>query len=50
MRLTTVILIASIMQVSAVTFGQRINMYEKNKPLKTVLRELTRQSGYGFFL
>jgi TonB-linked SusC/RagA family outer membrane protein len=49
MRLTTVILIASIMQVSAVTFGQRINMYEKNKPLKTVLRELTRQSGYGFF-
>ncbi|NQX54433.1 SusC/RagA family TonB-linked outer membrane protein [Pedobacter panaciterrae] len=49
MRLTTVILIASLMQVSAVTFGQRITMTQKNIPLKTVLRELTKQSGYGFF-
>lgn len=49
MRLTTVILIASLMQVSAATFGQRITMSQKNIPLKTVLRELTKQSGYGFF-
>jgi len=37
------------MQVSAATFGQRITMTQKNIPLKTVLRELTKQSGYGFF-
>lgn len=48
MRLTTVILIASLMQVSAATFGQRITLSQKNTPLKTVLRELTRQSGYDF--
>jgi len=37
------------MQVSAATFGQRITMSRKNISLKTVLRELTKQSGYGFF-
>ena len=49
MRLTTVILIASLMQLSAATFGQRISLDKQNIPLKSVLRELTRQSGFGFF-
>jgi TonB-linked SusC/RagA family outer membrane protein len=49
MRLTTVILIASLVQVSAATFGQRITLNQQNIPLKTALREITRQSGYGFY-
>ncbi|WP_449436769.1 hypothetical protein [Pedobacter steynii] len=32
MRLTTVILIATIMQVSAVGFAQRITLSEKRRP------------------
>lgn len=49
MRLTTVILIASLIQVSAATFGQRITLNQQNISLKSVLREMTKQSGYGFF-
>ncbi len=49
MRLTTVILIASLLQVSASTFGQRITLSEKNAPLEKVLKKIRRQSGYDFF-
>lgn len=49
MRLTTVILIASLMQVSATTLAQRINMSQKNAKLESVLREIRKQSGYDFF-
>lgn len=48
-RLTTVILIASLLHVSAATFGQRITMSQNSRPLKAVLRELTKQSGYDFY-
>lgn len=49
MRLTTVILIASLMQVSASTFGQLITISQKNVPLEAVLKEIRRQSGYDFY-
>ncbi|MBB5439513.1 TonB-linked SusC/RagA family outer membrane protein [Pedobacter sp. AK017] len=48
MRLTTVILIATIMQVGAAGFAQKISMVKSKAPLKTVLKELKSQSGYIF--
>lgn len=48
MRLTTVILIASFMQVSAAGFAQKISMSQTNASLKNVLKELRTQSGYNF--
>ncbi|WP_354376190.1 SusC/RagA family TonB-linked outer membrane protein [Pedobacter africanus] len=49
MRLTTVILIASLMQVSAATFGQRITLNKTNAPLSGVLKEIRKQSGFDFY-
>ncbi|HWW40329.1 SusC/RagA family TonB-linked outer membrane protein [Pedobacter sp.] len=49
MRLTTVILIASLMQVSAATFGQRITINQKKASLEAVLKEIRKQSGYDFY-
>lgn len=48
MRLTTVILIASLVQVSASTLAQKISLSKTNAPLKTVIKELRVQSGYEF--
>jgi TonB-linked SusC/RagA family outer membrane protein len=48
MRLTTVILIATLMHVSAAGLGQKISIFKKNEPLKAVLKELRTQSGYDF--
>ncbi len=47
-RLTTVILIATFMQVSAAGFAQKITLSRSNAPLKGVLKELKNQSGYVF--
>ncbi|MBE9598562.1 SusC/RagA family TonB-linked outer membrane protein [Pedobacter sp. MC2016-24] len=47
-RLTTVILIATFMQVSASSFGQRITLNAKNVPLEKVLKDIRMQSGYDF--
>ncbi|WEK21341.1 MAG: SusC/RagA family TonB-linked outer membrane protein [Candidatus Pedobacter colombiensis] len=49
MRLTTILLIATIMQVSANSFGQAITLNTKNASLPTVIKEISRQSGYDFF-
>jgi len=49
MRLTTVILLASLLQVSAATFGQRINFNRPNAPLKTVLKEIRQQTGFDLY-
>lgn len=46
MRLTTVILIASFMHVSAASLAQRISMSKKDVPLESVLREIRKQSGF----
>ena len=49
MRLTTVILMACLMQVSAATYGQRISISKRNVSLESVLRDIRAQSGYDFF-
>lgn len=48
MRLTTIILIASLIQVSAATFGQRITLKGRSVPLEKLLKEIQSQSGYDF--
>ncbi|MBB5441076.1 TonB-linked SusC/RagA family outer membrane protein [Pedobacter sp. AK017] len=50
MRLTTVILIFSIMQVSATTFAQKISLSEKQTPLSKVFKKISQQSGYDFLV
>ncbi|WP_349788200.1 TonB-dependent receptor [Pedobacter sp. ASV1-7] len=50
MRLSTIILIASLMQVSAAGLAQKVNLSEINTPLKLVLKELKRQSRYNFVI
>jgi len=48
MRLTTVLLILSLMQVSAAGFAQRISLSKSNASLKTILKALNAQTGYDF--
>ncbi|SEA63870.1 SusC/RagA family TonB-linked outer membrane protein [Pedobacter hartonius] len=48
MRLTTVILIAALMQVSAAGLAQKVSLSQTNGQLKTVLRDIRKQSGYNF--
>jgi len=48
MRLTIVLLIATIMQVSAGSFAQKISLNEKNAPLEKIFDKIRLQSGYDF--
>jgi len=48
MRLTTVILIAAVMQVSASGFAQKISLSKTDRPLKEIIGDLRIQSGYDF--
>ncbi|MCD0488625.1 SusC/RagA family TonB-linked outer membrane protein [Pedobacter sp. MC2016-14] len=48
MRITTVILIATIMQVSASGFAQKITLSENGVTLKHLFTEIRKQSGYNF--
>ena len=48
MRLTTVILIAMIMQVNANSFSQNITLNVKNAPLHRILEEIRIQTDYDF--
>lgn len=50
MRLVIVILIATIMQVSASGFAQKISLSQKKEPLNSVLKEIRKQSGYNFII
>jgi TonB-linked SusC/RagA family outer membrane protein len=49
MRLTTAILIASLMQVSAATMGQRVTIVQNRISLKSAFKEIRKQSGYDFY-
>ena len=49
MRLTIVILIACLMQVSASSLAQRVTLSKSNTPLKAIFKELKAQTGYNFF-
>lgn len=46
MRLTTVILIAALMQAAAESFAQRVTLSVHNAPLESVLRSIRQQTGY----
>lgn len=48
MRLTTVILIATMMQVSAAGFAQQISLNKSNTSLEDIIKNLRKQSGYNF--
>lgn len=47
MRLTTVFLIAAIMQVSAAGFAQRVTFKQKNATLTSLFKEIKKQTGYN---
>lgn len=49
MRLTTVILIASLLQVSAASMGQRVTIHQNRATLKSVFKEIRKQSGFDFY-
>jgi TonB-linked SusC/RagA family outer membrane protein len=48
MRLTSVILLASFMQVAASAFAQKISLSEKNAPLISIFAKLKSKTGYDF--
>lgn len=50
MKLITVVLLASLMQVSAASFGQLVTLKEKNVTLEKMFREIRLQSGYDVLL
>jgi TonB-linked SusC/RagA family outer membrane protein len=49
MRLITVILIASLLQVSAAGFAQRITLNKSNETIQSIFKAIKTQSGYNFF-
>jgi len=46
MRLTAVIILFALMQLSASTRAQKVSIVEKNASLESVLKEIRKQSGY----
>lgn len=49
MKLTTLIILVALLQCSARGFSQKINLNETNTPLKKVLQQINKQTGYAFF-
>jgi TonB-linked SusC/RagA family outer membrane protein len=49
MKLTTLIMLIAFLQCSATGYGQKINLNETNSPLKKVLQQIKKQTGYVFF-
>ena len=49
MKLTVLIMFIALLQCSANGFGQNINLNEINSPLKKVLQQINKQTGYVFF-
>jgi len=47
MKLTTIILIGTLLQVSAASFGQRMSMQKSSASLKEIFREIKSQTGYN---
>jgi TonB-linked SusC/RagA family outer membrane protein len=50
MKLTTLILITAILQVSANTFAQKVTLSEKNTPLNKIFDKIGEQTGYDFLI
>src|ERR1051325_5326878 len=49
MKLTTILLFAACLQLSAAGYGQRITLSGQDMPLKKVFTEIQKQSGFSFF-
>lgn len=49
MRLTCLLLLTALLQVSAASIAQPITLSEEGAPMEKVLKEIRRQSGYDFF-
>ncbi len=49
MKLTALLLTAICLQSSATGYSQQVTLSEKNAPLKKVLQQISKQSGYTFF-
>ncbi|WP_316748648.1 SusC/RagA family TonB-linked outer membrane protein [Pedobacter gandavensis] len=48
MKITAVLLLVGLLQVSAASLAQKINIQEKNATLKSVIEKVRIQSGYNF--
>jgi len=48
MRLTIILIMIAVLQVSAGTFAQQVSINVKDAPVRTVLSQLTKQTGYNF--
>ena len=46
MKLTTIILLATLLQVSAAGFAQKVTFVQKNSTLKEIFGEIRKQTGY----
>lgn len=49
MKLTAIILLIGCLQVSAMSYGQKVSLTENNAALRSVLHEIEKQTGYQFF-
>jgi len=49
MKLSAVMILVGCLQVSARTYSQNITLSSENMPLKTVFREIEKQTGFHFF-
>jgi TonB-linked SusC/RagA family outer membrane protein len=49
MKLTTILLLVTCLQVSAKGYAQRISISEKNAPLEKVIQQIKKQTGYQFW-
>jgi len=50
MKLTTLILITAILQVSASAFAQKVTLYERNASLNKIFEKISDQTGYDFLI
>ena len=48
MKLTAILILAAVMQVSATGYGQTISLNVKDAPIEKVFREIKAQTGYSF--
>ena len=48
MKLTTFIIVITLLQVSAAGYSQNITLNERNTPLETVIQSIKKQTGYVF--
>lgn len=49
MKLTFLLLITSILQISASSYGQNVTIHEVNAPMVKIFKEIRKQTGYDFF-